>query len=105
MAVLCDIKVLEDWFEVNALVLDGSSVLFQEVINSLHLFWVSCKIFSSSEKRIVLSDSGNSCLWIFVDTSSCESFVDISYESCVLKEAFRVISLVFCGQKFKLIIC
>ena len=53
MTILCDVKVLEDWLEVNALVLDSSPVLFQEVVNSFHLLWVSCKIFSPCEESVV----------------------------------------------------
>ena len=104
MPILCDVEVLEDWLEMNTFVLNSSSVLFQEIFNSLHLCWVICKILPPRKQSIVLGDSGNSGLWGFVNTCSCESFIDVSYKCGILEESFWVIGLVLGSQKFKFII-
>ena len=105
MTILCDVKVLEDWLKVDTLVLDCSSVLFQEILNSLHLLWICGKIFSPCKESVILSDSSDSSIWIFVDSSSCESFVDACDKCSVLEETFWVISLVLICQELILIIC
>jgi len=40
MTILCDIEVLEDWFQVDALVLNSRPIFLQEAFNVSHLIWI-----------------------------------------------------------------
>ena len=66
--------------------------------------WIICEIFPPCKQSIILCDSSNPGFWSFVNTCGCESFVDVSYKSGILEEAFWVISLVFVSQIFKFIV-
>ena len=105
MTVLSNIKVLEDRFEVNALVFNSSSVLLQEFFHTIPLLWICSKIFPPSKKSIVLSDCSNSYGWIFVNSSCGECLIDIGVESSVIEESLWVISLIFIAEVFKFIVC
>ena len=104
MTILCDVKVLEDWLEMNAFVSHSCPIFLKQVIDFLHLFRVCSKVLSSSQQSVVLSNWGYSDVWVLVNTSSGESFVDACNKVCVFEESLRVIGLVLVGQSFELII-
>ena len=104
MTIFSDIEVLEDWLQVNALVLNGLSVFFQELIHASHLIWVGGQVLPSRKKGIVLCDWSNCGLWVLVNSSNCESFVDICYEGSVLEESLWVLCGILVSQEFKFIV-
>lgn len=103
MAILCDIVVLEDRFQVDALGLDRSSVLLKDLLN-LGIVLDSCKVLATGQKRVVLSHSGDTSSRGLVDSSNGESRVDVSDESLVSEEALRVGSLVLLGESLEFIV-
>ena len=104
MAILSDIEVLEDWFEMDALVLDCSPVLLQQVLHPFHLLWVGGEVLSSGKQGVVLGHRGHSHGWIFVNACRGECFVDACNEVSVLEKALWVVSLILVCEGFKLVV-
>ena len=94
MTILCDVKVLKDWLEMNAFVSHSCSVFLEQVIDLFHLLRVCCKVLSSGQQSIVLSNWGYSDGWVLVNSCGSESFVDACNEFCVFKESLWVIGLI-----------
>ena len=104
MLVVSDVVVLEDGFQMNALIFNGNSVFFENVFDSL-LILLTCKVLSASKKCISSLDWGNSGRRCLINTSNCESPVHICYEVSVTEETLGVSGLVLLGQSLEFIIC
>lgn len=104
MAVLRDVEVLEDWLQVNAVVLNSSTVLFKNVVNFMIVI-DACKVLATSEKGVILSDWSNARSGSLVNALDCEGCVDVCDEVNVAEEALWVTSLVLLGQCLELVVC
>jgi hypothetical protein len=104
MAILGNIEVLENWLKVDALVVDGGPVLLKKVVDALLLLWVGGEVFSSGKEGVTLSLCGDSDVGVLIDSKGCESFIHTGNEGCVLEESLGVVSLVFVGKEFKLLV-
>jgi len=102
MTVAGDVVVLEDWLEVDALVLNSCFVLFKDHVNLLFILATS-EILATGKKGVTRSNGSNSRGWVFVNTNNCECFVDIGAEIDVSEESLGVSSLVLLGEGFELV--
>ena len=103
VTVAGNVEVLEDGLKVNALVLDGGTVLFKDFLDLL-LVLITRKVLSTGQKSVALGDLGNSSRGILVDSGQSESSVDVGAEVGVAEEPLGVSSLVFQGQGLELIV-
>ena len=104
MSILGDIKVLEDWFEMDSHGLDSLLVLIQNLVNSGAKLWVSAQVLSSCKESIVLGDWSNDSCWCLINSSDSESLVDVGHKLSVFEETLRVCSAVLVGNRLELIV-
>ena len=105
VSILGDIKVLEDWFEMDSHRLDSLLVLIQNLVNCGAKLGVSAQVLSSCKESIVLGDWSNDSSWCLINSSDSESLVDVGNEISVFEETLWIVGLVFVSQRFKLIVC
>ena len=103
MAVASDVVVLEHRLQVDALVFDRGFVLFEDFIDLL-LVLVTGQVFAAGEKSISSRHRCDSCRWILVNASDCESSVHVRAEVYIAEEALWVGCLVLLGQRLELIV-
>ena len=103
MAVLGDVEVLEDGFEVNTVVLDSCAIFVED---HLHFSVISttCKVLATGKKSVVGGDGGDTSGWVLVDSSDGESFVDVGDEINVTEETLWVGRLVLLGKSLELVV-
>jgi hypothetical protein len=103
VTVAGNVEVLEDGLKVNALVLDGSPVLFEDLLD-LFLVLITRKVLSAGQKSVALGDCGNSCRGVLVNSGQSESSVDVGAKVGVAEEPLGVSSLVFLGQGLEFVV-
>lgn len=103
VTITCDIIVLENWLQVNALDLDLRAVQLENVVN-LRTVSSTRQVLPAGQKRVVLRDRGNTSCWSLVDTLDCECSINIFAEIRVAEEALRISRLVLLRQCFELIV-
>ena len=103
VAVASNVVVLENWLQVDALVLHLGLVLLKDLFDLL-LHGRTCKVLASSKKSVILSDGGNASGGSLVDALNSESSVDVLAEVDVAEEALRVRGFVLLGQGLELIV-
>lgn len=103
MAVAGDIVVLEDGFQVDALVLDSRLVLFEDCIN-LVCALLSSQVLPAGKQGVSGSDGGDSSSRCLVNSRDREGGVYIGDEVDVPKEALRVRCLVLFSESFELVV-
>lgn len=103
MTVLGDVVVLEARLEVDALVLDSSSVFLKNLLD----LWVVVslvEVLSASQKSVVGSDGWYTGRGSLVDALDSEGLIHVVTECCVPEEALGIISLVLLGESLELIV-
>lgn len=103
MAILGDIIVLEDRFQVNALGLDSGTVFLKNLLDLLIILDAG-KVLATGQKRVILGHSGDTSRGCLVNSRNGECRVDVSDEGLVGEEALRVSSLVLLGESFEFIV-
>lgn len=92
MAILCDIKILEHWLQVDAAGGYGETVLTEDLFKIF--FAVALEVLAAGKEGIILSNGWHSDSWCFLDASSSESLVNGMAESYVVEELLGVIGAV-----------
>jgi len=103
VTVLGDVVVLEARLEVDALVLDSSSVFLKNLLD----LWVVVslvEVLSASQKSVVGSDGWYTGRGSLVDALDSEGLIHVVTECCVPEEALGIISLVLLGESLELIV-
>ena len=93
MTTLCDIKILELRLQVNATVLNDSSVLIQILPNLVLFFLSAFQIFASCSNCVILSYWLYRGSWILIDALLSESQVDCVAECRVAKMTVFIVLL------------
>ena len=103
MTILGDVKVLEDWLQVDADVLNCDTVLSQDL---LHFVVVAAtgQVLAASEKGVVLSHGRDAGRRGLVDSGDRKSSVDVSNEVSVAEEALGISRLVLLGESLEFVI-
>ena len=103
MTVAGDVVVLEHGLQVNALVLDGGTVLLKDSLD-LVVVLVASKVLSAGEESVSLSDGNDSGSGSLVNTLDGESSVHVGAEVSVAEESLGISGLVLLGKSLELIV-
>ena len=104
VTVLGDVKVLEDWFQVNSHVGHCLAVLVEKRLN-LIFCGASSEILAAGEESVTDYDWGDSCLRSLINASDCECAIDCRNEVLITEELLRITGLVLVRQSLKLVVC
>lgn len=102
MAVAGDVVVLEDRFQVDALVLNSCLVLLKNHVDIL-IVLITSKILATGKKGITGGHGSNSSCWVLINSNDCKGFVDIGAEIDVSEESLGISGLVLLGEGFELV--
>lgn len=103
VSVASPVIVLEHRLQVDALVLDLSAVLVENVLNLL-VQGSTSQVLSAGQKCVILGDGRDASGGGLVDALDRERQVHVLAELSVPEEALRVISLILLGQSLELIV-
>lgn len=100
---ICDIEVLEAWFQMDSLVHNCRAVLIQKCVN-LVITLTSTEVLSAGKQGIVPHDWGHSHLWSLINSCNCEGLVYARNECFVVEKFFWIIGLILLAKCIILII-
>ena len=103
VAVARDVVVLEDWLQVDALVLDSRFVLLEDHVDFMVVL-LARQVLATGKKSVTLGHGWDSRGWSFVNAGDGEGEVHVGAEICVSEEPLGVISLILLGQCLELVI-
>lgn len=103
MTVASDIVVLEDWFQMDALVLDGSLVFFKNLVD-LGFVLIASQVLAAGEESVAGGHAWDACRGGLVDAGDGEGAVHVGAEFSVSEESLRIISLVLLGERLELVV-
>ena len=103
MTVASDIVVLEDWFQMDALVLDGSLVFLENLVD-LGIVLIASQVLAAGEESVASGHAWDACRGGLVDSGSGEGAVHVGAEFSVSEESLRIISLVLLGERLELVV-
>ena len=103
MTVASDIVVLEDWFQMDALVLDGSLVFLENLVD-LGVVLIAGQVLAAGEESVASGHAWDACRGGLVDAGDGEGAVHVGAEFSVSEESLRIISLVLLGERLELVV-
>jgi len=103
MTVTCNVEILEARLEVHASLLDGFSVLTDNVVH-VDSVLVGGQVLAAGKEGVVVVHSGDSGQRVLVNAGDGEGLVDAGGESHVVEEYLGIVSFVGVGQGFELIL-
>lgn len=103
MTILGDVEVLEDRLEVHASLLDGISVLVDNVFH-INRVVVTSEVLAASKDSVFVRLGGDSSERGLVDSSDSESLVNAGGECDVVEEDFRVVGFVGVAESLEFIV-
>ena len=103
MTVAGDVVVLEHGLQVNALVLDGGTVLLKDSLD-LVVVLVASKVLSTGEESVSLGDGNDSGSGSLVNALDGESSVHVGAEVSVAEESLGISGLVLLSKSLEFVV-
>jgi hypothetical protein len=104
MTIPSDVKVLEDWFQMDSHGLDSLSVLLKYFFDFVVLSWIA-QVLSSGKESVILRVGIDSDSWVLVNSLDGESLVDVGHKVSVSEETLSILGGVLVSKGLKLILC